>query len=378
MALDTALRDTAARLIAEVARPELHRQLARRDLGFPLFSEAGRWRANPEERWSDGFWPGLYWLAAGATGDAELAAAAAEQAASLPPRIDDPGANYDLGFLFHPSHALGHRLTGEARYRETALSAARRLCDFLCKPAGVITVTYPERAALHGRPVVTSKIDVMMNLTLLWWAWRESGEDRFGAVALSHAGRSLDHLLRPDGAAWELADFDPESGAALFCGTREGVVGPSCWARGQAWAVYGFLQAAHFSGEARFLEAARRAYGFWRAQLPAACMSCGLPYWDLLAAGDARDRRDSSAAAIVLAALARARAWGLDLGHDSREVERALGALAGALNTPEQHGLLGRGCAYRRKGEGLEGATVWGDYYLLEALCGLAQAGPRA
>ena len=38
--------------------------------------------------------------------------------------------------------------------------------------------------------------------------------------------------------------------------------------------------------------------------------------------------------------------------------------------------MLNGGCAYYRTGEGRFGATVWGDYYLLEALCGLAGLGP--
>ena len=363
----------AREIIAEAYRPKLWRFLERDDLGLPLFTEAGRWRPSLEARWSDGFWAGLFWLAWQAAGETEFREAAERICASLPPRIDDAEANYDLGFLFYYSHALGYDLTGEARYRETALRAARRLCDFLCTPARLITVTYPERAALFGRPTVTCKIDVMMNLTLLWWAHAESGERLFLDVARGHAERTLEVLLRPDGSAWELADFDPADGALLRCGTKEGVEGRSCWARGQAWAIYGFLQAARFTGEPHFLEAARRAYAFWRANLPAG----GLPTWDLLAGPAHRDVRDSAAAAIVLAALVRSWQWGRPLARSEAEILDVVRSLSGALAPPEAEGVLGQGCAYYRKGEGVNEASVWGDYYLLQALLPLAPGHTR-
>ncbi len=368
MAEDETLQSHAGAIIAERVRPKLLGFLAREDVGLPLYSEAGRWQASPIERWSDGFWAGLFWLAWRATAEPAFREAAERLCRALAPRIDDPAANYDLGFLFFYSHVWGYRLTGEPAYRETALRAARRLCDFRCDPARLITLTYPERAARFGRPTVTTKIDVMMNLSLLWWAHAETGEPRFRETAVDHASGSLDCLLRPDGWVWELADFDPEDGALIACGKNEGVEGPSCWARAQAWAVHGFLQAAHFSGEARFLEAARRAYGYWHRKLP----PDGLPFWDLLASGADRDSRDSSAAAIVLAGLLRARAWGLDVTEAEADIPTAARTLVAALTSPDEDGLLARGCAYYRRHEGRDGATVWGDYYLLEALVALA------
>ena len=362
------LSTVAKEIIADHYRPKLLRFLEQGGLGLPLFTEKNRWRPSLEARWSDGFWAGLFWLAWQASGEPVFRESAERICTAMAPRIDDPKANYDLGFLFFYSHVLGYRLTGATAYRETALRAARRLCDFLCAPARVITFTYPERAALYDRSVVTTKIDVMMNLSLLWWAHRESGETTFRDVARGHAERSLDCLLRPDGSVWELADFDPVSGELMSCGKKEGVDGESCWARGQAWAIYGFLQAAHFLGQDRFFEAASRAYDFWRAQLP----TDGLPYWDLLAPASAQGSRDSSAAAIVLAALVQAPRWSRRLVRSEAETRMALETLLSALATPEEEGVLGWGCGYFRRQEGMDEATVWGDYYLLEALSGLA------
>ncbi len=360
-------------IVSRRYRTKLLRLLEDEPFRFSVFAEDGRWVRSPIERWSDGFWAGIFWLAWSSCGDAALRQAAEDCLTRLAPRLEGADANYDLGFLYFYSFALAHRLTGEERCRATALAAARRLCDFRTEPAGVITIHYPERVARFGAERVTTKIDVMMNLSLLWWAGAQTGERRFRDVAEAHARRSLDCLLRADGSVWELADFDPQGGALLRLDTAQGLEGESCWARAQAWAIYGFLQSARFTGEAEFHAAALRALDFWRRNTPAD----GVPYWDLTAAPEQCDARDASAAAIVLAALVQARDWGLEIPGADGLLVGTLEGLTGFLADDEEEGVLNGGCAYYRRREGLFGATVWGDYYLLQALSGLAsqQAG---
>ena len=284
--------------------------------------------------------------------------------------MEQADANYDVGIQYHYRFALGHRLTGDLTYRDTALAAARRVCGFETEAAGVITITYPERVARFGRPRVTTKIDVMMNLTLLWWAHGESGESLFLETACRHAERSRETLLRADGSVWELADFDPQSGVVLVHDTPQVGDRRGCWARAQAWAIHGFLLAYSQTGEAAFQDAASLAVDFWRAQAPPGA----LPYWDLLAPPEERDARDASAAAIVLAGLVQGRAKGIELLHGDSLVDGSLEALAASLAPDDADGVLNGGCAYYRKGEGLHGATVWGEYYFLEALAHLSGA----
>ena len=47
--------------------------------GFPVYADpvSGRWHVADEPEWNGGFWPGLLWLAAAATGEARYAEAAA-------------------------------------------------------------------------------------------------------------------------------------------------------------------------------------------------------------------------------------------------------------------------------------------------------------
>ncbi len=360
--------ERARGILRDRVHPKVSRLLERRPFDFPVVTEGGRWVDSPVERWSDGFWPGIFWLAWRASGDDRLRAAAEDCLERVAPRMERADANYDLGFQYFYSFALGHRLTGEPAYRETALMAARRLCDFFREPARLITITYPERIEQFGRPRVTSKIDVMMNLTLLWWAHAETGERRFLDVARGHAERSLQCFLGPEGRTWELADFDPESGDLLMQDRVQGLGHESCWARAQAWGVYGFLQAAHHTGEAAFLDAALRALRFWQDHVP----PDGVPYWDLLAAPPHRDARDASAAAILLAGLVRGRSWELRLPPCETLIDATLTGLGRTLAPDRAEGVLDGGCAYYRKGEGLHGATAWGEYYFIEAIAELA------
>ncbi len=359
-------------IISKRYLPKLHRLIEGEPFRFSVFTDNGRWLPSPIERWSDGFWAGIFWRSWRFCGDAALRRAAEHCLTRLAPRLEGAEANYDLGFLYFYSFALAHRLTGEADYRSTALAAARRLCDFRTEAAGVITHHYPERVARFGVERVTTKIDVMMNLSLLWWASEQTGEERFRDIAVSHAQRSMDCLLRADGSVWELADLDPDGGALLCVDTAQGLEGESCWARAQAWAIYGFLQAARFTGESRFHDAALRALEYWRRNTP----PDGIPFWDLTAPPEHQDARDASAAAIVLAALVMARFWDLETPGGADVLERTLNGLSGYLAGEREEGILNGGCAYYRWGEGRYGATVWGDYYLLEALSGLAEVKP--
>lgn len=363
-------RRRAEAILERHYRPKLLRLLDRRPFDSPIVTETGRWAASPGQRWSDGFWPGIFWLSWRTTGDKRLRAAAESCLEELAPRRDQADANYDLGFQYFYSFALGCRLTGDPTYRDTALAAARHLCDFETGPAGVITITYPERIARFGGPRVSTKIDVMMNLALLWWAHEETGESVFYEVARRHAERSLETLLRDDGSAWELADFDPRTGALLMHDTPQVGARGGCWTRAQAWAIHGFVLAYSQTGEAAFQDAASRAIGFWRDQVAPGA----LPYWDLLAPPAERDAFDASAAAIVLAGLVQAQARGIELPGRVRLIDESLEALVHSLAPDDKDGVLNGGCAYYRKREGLHGATVWGEYYFLEALARLSGA----
>ena len=313
--------------------------------------EQGRWQLlSPVQRepealtglpWTGGFAAGQLWLA----GRVEEAA---RVTALLAPRAGQ-ATTHDLGFLFWPSAVLGHLTTGEARYLELGLRAAGSLAA-RALPSGVIQVIGAlDDPHWRGRSIV----DTWPNLMLLWWAERE-GPAQAGAAARAHLDATLEALLRPDGSTFHAARF-ADDGAVLERGTINGFGPASTWARGQAWAVHGLTSAARATGDRAYREAAERAARWFLDRLPDDLV----PPWDFDAPDDGP--RDASAAAIVASAL-------LDLGW-SDEATRLLEALAAScLNRGTGDGILLHCCYRRPVGLGLDCATVWGDFFLLDAL----------
>src|SRR5262249_42038345 len=144
-----------------------------------------------------------------------------------------------------------------------------------------------------------STIDTMMNLPLLWWAARETGDARYSAAAAAHAAATAEHFFRPDGSTYHIATHRPETGAPRRRGRFQGSGDESCWARGQSWAISGFAIAYRETGDAQFLAAADRAARYFLARLP----SDGVPYWDFDDPAIPRVPRDSSALAIAIQGL---------------------------------------------------------------------------
>src|SRR5207302_166516 len=70
--------------------------------------------------------------------------------------------------------------------------------------------------------------------------------------------------------------FDLESGAFLRTSTHQGWSADSTWARGLAWALYGFTAVYRLSGEPEFLDTARRCADYFIQHAPPGLV----PLWD--------------------------------------------------------------------------------------------------
>jgi len=80
-------------------------------------------------------------------------------------------------------------------------------------------------------------MDTMMNLDLLFWASKETGNPHYAEIATAHARTTLAHHLRTDGSTSHVCDFNPETGAFIKQDTHQGLNATSCWSRGQAAGV---------------------------------------------------------------------------------------------------------------------------------------------
>jgi unsaturated chondroitin disaccharide hydrolase len=348
---------------------ELHRGLAKIHAnlsldGFPHISESSKWVLTPDGAWTGGFWIGELWISFEETGDERYARHALRLMERLALRAEET-VNHDLGMLFYPSFVRGWELTGDPSAREVAYRAAVSLAAQFNERAGLLPGWgFFGTDRWRGQAL----IDTLMNVPLLVWAEREFADRRCGDVARCHIGTSLRYHLRADGSTYQVIRFDPQSGDVLGGETYQGASSESCWARGQAWAITGLALLSRMLGDASLSAAGRRAADYFLGHLPADLV----PHWDLLVSGQGTPR-DSSAAAIAAYGL-------LQLGGNDSRYAQAGRAIIGSLcdtyvGPSSAPGILVHATADFPHGRGIDGCTVYGDYFFMRALCWLATNG---
>lgn len=325
--------------------------------------------AGANRGWTTSFWSGMRWLAWELTGESEFRDAAAAHAVDFAGRIerDEDLDTHDLGFLYTLGCVVPWRLTGDERARDTALTAADRLMTRFLDAAGVVQAWGDlDDPAQRGRTI----IDSLMNMPLLTWAFEQTGDERYAEAVRRHTTALRVNILRDDDSTFHTFYWDAESGAPLRGGTAQGAFDDSCWARGQAWGIYGFAVNYLATGDELLLDAARRCARYLMAHLPAD----SVPFWDLVYTDGSGAPRDSSAAAIAAAGLfvlASAEPDAERAAAADRDARRILASLA-AHYTPAEPAaggpLLLHGVYDLPKDHGVDEGTLWGDYFYLEAL----------
>jgi unsaturated chondroitin disaccharide hydrolase len=324
--------------------------------------------------WTTGFWPGLLWLAYELTGAQEYRRAGMVQAQRFAERLREKidVDHHDLGFLYSLACIAPWRLTGDPAARQTAIGAADQLMTRFFERAGVLQA-WGSLDDPHERGRVIA--DSLMNLPLLYWAGEVTGAARYAQAARWHAGQIRDHLVRPDGSTFHTFYFDPETGAPLYGKTAQGAADNSCWSRGQAWTIYGFVLSCGYTRDDSFLQTACRVADYFLAHLP----EDGVAYWDLVFAEGGAEERDSSAAAIAvcgLLELARRLPDGANAQRYLAAARRIVGSLIRDYSTmrdADSNALLLHGVYSKPHGAGVDEGNLWGDYFYLEALMRLAK-----
>lgn len=352
------------------------RALARLDRALPDFvgaypapsSVGGFYPAIANDEWTNGFWTGALLLGWELTGDEAYRTAVAAQLPQYADRIARRinVDHHDLGFLYSLSCCAAHQLTGDGDARAIALLAAQLLLDRYDPVAQVIQAWGNlNDPAQRGRMI----IDCNLNLPLLWWAARETGDPKFAEAAEHHVAQAARYLVRPDASTFHTFYIDTETGAPRFGSTHQGFSDDSCWARGQAWGIYGFALAFRHTGRRAYLDLAARLADYFLAHLP----SDGICGWDLIFTEDDA-QRDSSAAAIAACGLLEI-ASALPSGDPRRiryegAATRTVMELDAAYLADLQtsNGLLAHGVYHWPNRVGVNECCLWGDYFYLEAL----------
>jgi unsaturated chondroitin disaccharide hydrolase len=218
----------------------------------------------------------------------------------------------------------------------------------------------------RGRTIV----DSLMNMPLLFWASQASGDERFAAAAYRHASQLRDHFVRADDTTFHTFYFDTDTGQPRFGKTAQGAGDQSCWARGQAWAIYGFALCYAYTHDASLLQTARSVADYFLTHLPADKVA----YWDLVYGDGSGEERDSSAAAIAVCGvqeIARQLPEGADRQRYLAVAQEILASLAKnytSKGAPGSNALLLHGVYSKPGGAGVDEGNLWGDYFYMEAL----------
>ncbi len=347
------------------------------DANLPVFtgkfpapcSKNNIYPAIDDVEWTSSFWTGMLWLEYEITGDEKYRQNAVRHLEGYQRRISERIATdtHDLGFLYSLSCVAAYKLTGDAGAKQTALAAADLLITRYFEKPGIIQawgdLNDPEQ---RGRMI----IDCLMNLPLLYWATEVSGDQKYAGYAYNHAKQSARFIVREDASTYHTYYMDPVTGAPLGGKTCQGYSDNSCWARGQAWAIYGFTLSYRYTKDWDFIELAKKLANYFLNRLPEDYVA----YWDLVFT-DGVEERDSSAAAIGVCGLLEL-VKHLAPNDQNRELYRngALKILTSLVNrysvkdSDDSNGLLLHAVYNKPKGEGVDECCIWGDYFYCEAM----------
>jgi unsaturated chondroitin disaccharide hydrolase len=346
----------------EFAARQLHRLVETHPDYFPMYTVRGQWKHDREAwtNWCEGFLGGQLWLLYQYTQDPWWREQAEHYSRLIEHRKSDREV-HDLGFLFWPTWKRWYDLSGDPALNAVVIEAGRTLA-----------LRFKERGQYLRSFVADDSlfIDIMMNVGLIFYAAQQTGDEDLWRSATQHCLTTRRVLVRGDGSTAHEGIFDTQTGEFLRQSTHQGWRGDSSWARGQAWALYGFGTVYRFTREARFLQTAQACADYYIQRTS----SHGVPPndWD---EADPPLPYESSAAAIATSGLwnlAQLTGDPLRAGVYREYALRILETLTGpeflALETPGWEGILKHGIYHQGKGLGVDESVMWGEYFFLEAI----------
>lgn len=271
------------------------------------YEAKNKWESSDTQWWCSGFYPGSLLYIYEYTKDTATFNEAKRRLAILEKEKHYTG-NHDLGFMMYCSFGNAYRITKNPIYKPTIDTAAASLVTRY-RPDAKIIQSWNASKNWKG-PVI---IDNMMNLELLLWVAQNGGDKKFWQIALNHADATIKNHFRKDYSSYHVVDYDLTNGNVVKKATAQGAADESAWARGQAWALYGYTMMYRFTKDERYLEQAQHIAQFILKN--PALPKDRIPYWDFNAPNIPNAYRDASAGAIIASAL-------LELGQYSNKKEK--------------------------------------------------------
>lgn len=349
------------------AQKQVRRLIEHQPGFYPMYTINGKWKHEGPAwtHWCDGFFPGMMWIferrGPETNGNSKYwLELAIRYTTPLEPRKNDRDV-HDLGFIFMSTYYRWYNQTRDPAVKEVVIEAGRTLAQRFQEKGQYLRSFVADNSLF---------IDIMMNVGIIYYAARETGDRRLRDIALRHSLTTRRVLVRGDGSTAHEGIFDPETGEFLRQTTQQGYRGDSCWSRGLTWALYGFGVVYEYSRDPRFLETAEACADYYITH----ANTDGIPPWDFLAPKDSRKLLDTSAAAIAASGLLRLCRLLQDgvKGHvywsAAIRILRTLCEKHLANKDKKWEGILKGGVYHVHKELGVDESVMWGEYFFVEAL----------
>lgn len=244
--------------------------------------------------WCSGFYPGTLLYLYTQTKDTVLYNEAKRILVPLQKEEYNKGT-HDLGFMMFCSFGNANMIAPSESYKQILINSAKSLSTRFNPTVGCI------RSWDSKSNEFLVIIDNMMNLELLFWATRVTGDSSFYKIAVTHANTTIKNHFRPDYSSYHVINYNAETGAVQQKRTAQGAADSSAWARGQSWGLYGYTVMYRETKDKKYLDQANHIADFIlnNKNLPAD----KIPYWDYDAPGIPNALRDASAASIMASAF---------------------------------------------------------------------------
>lgn len=364
--------NTSNRAIIEKASQQLgllveHTRKKSTESKFPRsLNTFGNLKLVDKNDWTSGFYPGVLWLMYDLTEDA-IWKENAEIYTKLLESEKMNSSDHDIGFKMMSSYGLGYKFTNNPMYKQILIQSAETLITRFNPNVGCIR-SWDHHKEKWQFPVI---IDNLMNLELLFWAWKETGDEDFYNVASTHAKTTLNNHFREDYSSYHVVNYDTISGEAIHKATHQGFSDNSSWARGEAWALYGYTMAYRETSDAQFLIQAEKSadYIINTAGLPLD----SVPIWDFSLANTKGEPKDASAASIIASALFELSTLSKEKSDNYESIANGIMESLSSDNYFNVQGenmgfLLKHSTGSKPKNSEVDVPLIYADYYFLEAL----------
>lgn len=327
----------------------------------PAAEKLGRRRVCDIYDWTSGFFPGSLWYVYEFTGDEAVKAEAVKFTELLNP-IRKYTGTHDLGFMMNCSYGNALRFSPSDTIPAVLVETADNLCSRFDEGVGCI------RSWDFGHwnfPVI---IDNMMNLDLLFSASKLTGNPYYKAIAIKHADTTMPNHFREDHTCWHVVSYNND-GTVEMKETFQGKNHDSSWARGQAWAVYGYTATYRETGDRKYLDFAINIADMIMSKVTT---EDAIPYWDYDAPVLADTPRDASAAAVTACGLLELSTFAPDGQKYFDYAEKILKSLSSdaylAAPGENQGFVLMHSTGSLAHGSEIDVPLNYADYYYLEGL----------